>query len=209
MAKDSNLPMLPWFPRDYIAATRGWSLAERGAYCDLLFFSWDLGSLPNDLSRLARMLGVPIDEFQAVWPVMGKKFVCTPDGSGLVNERLERERIKSGEMRTNALERAKLGGASTKANWENDPARMARKAASNKVRQAAYRAKRKAASVAASPAQAIPQARQQAMHQAGLGEGSPSPSSDPSRDPTPERARNSEGETGKETHTYGSNGRGK
>ena len=67
--------MLPWFPRDYLAATRSLTLAERGAYTDLLFYSWDIGALPDDTKRIARMLGVDESEFAAIWPAIQSKFV--------------------------------------------------------------------------------------------------------------------------------------
>jgi uncharacterized protein YdaU (DUF1376 family) len=114
MTKAPTLAMLPWFPRDYLAATRGMTLAERGAYTDLLWFAWDMGALPNDPKRLARMLGVDAEEFDAVWPAIKSKFVLT--GSGIVNERLERERQHSQRLRTKASEKA---AQAAKARWSN------------------------------------------------------------------------------------------
>ena len=105
MAKAPTLAMLPWWPRDYLAATRGMSLAERGAYTDLLWFSWDMGALPNDPKRLARMLSVDAEEFAEIWPTIASKFVLTENG-GIVNPRLERERQNSLRLRTKASEKA-------------------------------------------------------------------------------------------------------
>jgi uncharacterized protein YdaU (DUF1376 family) len=102
--KSATLAMLPWFPRDYLAATRGMTLAERGAYTDLLFFQWDTGPLPNDPGRLARMLGVPVAEFEAIWPALQGKFKIGE--RELWNERLERERTKSAELRRKASNKA-------------------------------------------------------------------------------------------------------
>jgi uncharacterized protein YdaU (DUF1376 family) len=116
MAKAPTLAMLPWFPRDYLAATRGLTLAERGAYTDLLWFAWDMGALPNDPKRLARMLGVESVEFDAVWPAIMAKFVLTE--TGIVNERLERERQHSQKLRTKASEKA---AQAAKARWSNAP----------------------------------------------------------------------------------------
>jgi uncharacterized protein YdaU (DUF1376 family) len=87
--------MMPWFPRDYLAATRHMSLAERGAYTDLLFFQWEMGPLPNDPVRLARLVGCGAEEFGAVWMEIRDKFEDCLDGTGnLVNRRLEEERQK-------------------------------------------------------------------------------------------------------------------
>jgi uncharacterized protein YdaU (DUF1376 family) len=67
MPKAPTLPMLPWYPRDYLAATRGMTLAERGAYTDMLFYAWNSGEpLPTDVNRIARMLGVPVKELREV-----------------------------------------------------------------------------------------------------------------------------------------------
>lgn len=85
--------MMPFWPKDYISATRAKRLAERGAYSDLLFFQWELGVLPGDTPTLARLLGVSQDEFNDVWPAIKDKFV-ERDG-GLVNERLEMHREKA------------------------------------------------------------------------------------------------------------------
>jgi hypothetical protein len=55
--------MLPWFVRDYIVATRQVPLAERGAYTDFLFLSWEMGPLPKEPGRLAHPLRLPPDPF--------------------------------------------------------------------------------------------------------------------------------------------------
>jgi uncharacterized protein YdaU (DUF1376 family) len=114
--KAPTLAMLPWFPRDYLAATRGMTLAERGAYTDLLFYSWDMGSLPNDPKRLARMLGVDMQEFMVIWPAVQPKFVRN-ETNGIVNERLERERRNSIGLRTKASEKAQQAA---RARWGSD-----------------------------------------------------------------------------------------
>ncbi len=88
--KPPALPMLPWWPSDYFSATRSFTLAERGAYTDLLFYSWLNGPLPHEPERLARLVGVTPQEFADVWPTVRSKFEAT--AQGLINHRLERER---------------------------------------------------------------------------------------------------------------------
>jgi uncharacterized protein YdaU (DUF1376 family) len=63
VSKKTNLPMMPWFPRDYLSATRLMTLAQRGAYTDLLFYQWELGPLPSDPDQLARLVGATPEEF--------------------------------------------------------------------------------------------------------------------------------------------------
>jgi uncharacterized protein YdaU (DUF1376 family) len=105
-----SLAMLPFWPRDYIAATRHLSLAERGAYTDLLFLSWEMGSLPKDPARLARLVGSGADEFAQVWPTIRAKFTETDDG--LVNARLE-------EHRTESIRRSDKARESALASWSS------------------------------------------------------------------------------------------
>lgn len=116
MSADS-LAMMPWFPRDFIAATRAMSIAERCAYRELLDFQWELGVLPNDESRLARLIGFTDAEFADAWPGIRHKFV--EHAGGLVNKRLEEHRVKALEQRdkkrraaesTNAKRNAKRDG---------------------------------------------------------------------------------------------------
>ena len=96
MAADS-LAMMPWFPRDFIASTRAMRLAERGAYRELLDYQWEMGSLPDDHERLARLLGITADEFADIWPGIEDKFLTS--GGKMFNQRLEEHRKKALEQR--------------------------------------------------------------------------------------------------------------
>jgi uncharacterized protein YdaU (DUF1376 family) len=91
-------------------------IAERCAYRELLDFQWELGVLPNDESRLARLIGFTDAEFADAWPGIKHKFVLC-DG-GLANKRLEEHRVQALERRekkrrgadyTNAKRGAKRG----------------------------------------------------------------------------------------------------
>lgn len=96
MNTGKSLAILPLFVRDYITATRHLSLAERGAYTDLLFFQWELGALPLDTERLARLVGCSSEEFASVWPALRSKF--DQAGGGLANPRLEQHRKRAREL---------------------------------------------------------------------------------------------------------------
>jgi uncharacterized protein YdaU (DUF1376 family) len=89
MSQD-DLPMMPFFVKDWIAATVHWSDAERGAYMSLLAHQWVNGSVPPDVSQLARIMGTPSDQFDARWGIVGRKF--DGDDTGLFNNRLEEHR---------------------------------------------------------------------------------------------------------------------
>lgn len=87
---NSDLPMMPWFPQDFLSATVSWTFEERSVYRALLDHEWILRVLPNDEVRLARLAGIEPERFAVAWPLVKTKFVVTPEG--LVNERCEQHR---------------------------------------------------------------------------------------------------------------------
>jgi len=107
-AQEDRLAMMPWFPRDWVTATRLFTLAQRGAYADLLFFQWEMTRLPTEREALLRLLGCSASEFDAVWPVVKRKFVT--DSQGMYNERLEAHRSKSKQLKSDKSLAGKLGG---------------------------------------------------------------------------------------------------
>jgi uncharacterized protein YdaU (DUF1376 family) len=70
--------------------TRTMTLAQRGAYIDLLCIQWQSGSIPKDQKALAGLLGVSPKEFARVWrKPLTDCFVADPEnGQRLVNLRL-------------------------------------------------------------------------------------------------------------------------
>lgn len=104
-----GLPMMPWFPRDFLAATRAMRLAERGAYRDLLDYQWELGRLPNGSMRLAMLIGCSEAEFCCIWPSIADKFAS--DDTHIWNERLEEHRVKA----IKARDKHKAGADATNA----------------------------------------------------------------------------------------------
>jgi hypothetical protein len=56
----------------------------------LLGAAWELGFLPTDKGRLAAIVGLQAEEFEAIWVVVRPKFVETLEG--FFNGRLERHR---------------------------------------------------------------------------------------------------------------------
>ena len=53
-----KLPAMYFFPNDYISSTRTFTMAQRGIYTDLLFFSHTMNGkgLPCDIDELCRMI---------------------------------------------------------------------------------------------------------------------------------------------------------
>lgn len=115
----NSLAMLPWFPRDFIASTRAMRLAERGAYRDLLDYQWEMGKLPADHERLARLLGCSRHEFDEVWPGIADKFVRV--GAHISNKRLEEHRKKALEQRERKVKAARETNAKRYGEREKQP----------------------------------------------------------------------------------------
>jgi uncharacterized protein YdaU (DUF1376 family) len=113
MSDEGGLVMLPWFPRDFIASTLGWKLAERGLYMALLGAQWELGSLPNDLEELAVIAGAKPDEFAQAWPRVSVKFRISE--GRLFNPRLEQHREKSTRLKHERSSAGKRGGRASAA----------------------------------------------------------------------------------------------
>jgi uncharacterized protein YdaU (DUF1376 family) len=119
--KPKQLPYMLLYVNDYIAGTRSMTLAERGAYWDLILFSWARGGpLPNDRKQLAKLLGVPLRQFEEAWQGVREKFDKVP--GGLANARLERERAYALAKREKWSERAAKGA---KERWHPDSPRDA------------------------------------------------------------------------------------
>lgn len=81
------------YHRDWLASsgTREMSLAERGAFIDLLCFQWEDGFIVDDPDRLAKRLGVSTREMRRIWPALRPHFEEIQPGR-LANPRLEQER---------------------------------------------------------------------------------------------------------------------
>ncbi len=87
------LPYFKFYPGDWLADTRDLTYAEKGAYIDLLAWSWKRGPLPLDPNRRARIIGASPRRFEAVWEGLASHWI--ENGKGFVNPRLERERDKA------------------------------------------------------------------------------------------------------------------
>jgi uncharacterized protein YdaU (DUF1376 family) len=114
----ATLPMLPWFPRDFLAATRGWSVTQKGLYRELLDLQWELGYLPADPSELQRLIQASDDEWHAAWPKCASKFA--PTAGGIQNARLEAIRSESLRLRAKRVAAAERTNAERHAHRDAD-----------------------------------------------------------------------------------------
>lgn len=91
----------PFFGRDFLAATLGWSAEERGHYLTLLVAQWEQGGLPTDMKRL-ELISPGVAK---CWKTIEGKF---PVGVGGLrrNVRLEHERHLAHERSERARQSA-------------------------------------------------------------------------------------------------------
>jgi uncharacterized protein YdaU (DUF1376 family) len=94
---EASLPMLPWFPGDFMKSTRGWSITAKGLYRELLDLQWEMGPLPKEPEKLQALAGATDQEWAAGWPYVGPKFPVSR-GRCRANVRLEIHRSRSQKL---------------------------------------------------------------------------------------------------------------
>lgn len=82
---------LPWWPRDFLASTRGWSVTAKGVYRECLDAQWDLGDLPASAADLQALIGATDAEWAGSWSKVEPKLPLTTWGTRR-NPRLELHR---------------------------------------------------------------------------------------------------------------------
>ena len=103
----------PFFGRDFMAATLGWTAEERGHYVVLLIAQWEQGGIPDDVKRL-ELISPGVGK---VWKTIASKFPKSKGGL-LKNTRLEHERHLSHE-------RSERARQSASARWAKEAAGQA------------------------------------------------------------------------------------
>lgn len=110
MRNKKQFPMMPWFPQNFSASTRGWSLSERAVYRELLDAQWEMGPLPNDPEVLARIVHLTCTEFVPLFSKCASKFAVK--NGCIENKRLEQHRRKSRKI---SKLRARIGSTGGRA----------------------------------------------------------------------------------------------
>lgn len=106
-------PAFQFYVKAWLSSTRGMPLDAKGAYVDLLAWSWDNpGPIPDDAGWRRQFFGVSASAAARVWRVLGPKFARVR--GGLINERLEAQRRELAVF----VERAKKGAS---ARWQATP----------------------------------------------------------------------------------------
>lgn len=112
MARET-VPAFQFYPKDFLSDGKqaAMSLAEVGAYVRLLSICWLEKAIPNDVPRLARMVGATPGQMKAIWPAVRACFQADPeDASALIHPRLDKERVKQMEFRQRQKENGRKGG---------------------------------------------------------------------------------------------------
>jgi len=104
----SEAPAFQLYSADFYVDTNEWSVDEVGIYTRLLLSQWSNKSLPDNITRLARIAGCSPQKFQKAWGQIAIKFIKNGDGR-LQNPRLEREREKQQKYRELQAEKGKRG----------------------------------------------------------------------------------------------------
>lgn len=89
---------------------------EVGCYIKLMAYCWREGSIPSDISKIAKLCGEDGSAMAQLWLAIGSCFAVASDSQDrLVHPRLEKERMKQKE---HAEERSASGKKGAKAKWD-------------------------------------------------------------------------------------------
>ena len=111
MDNSKALFYFPFYVKDWLASrsVKRMTLAQRGAYLELLCAQWLDGSLPDDKDELRAILAVSEPEFSKVWSRVEPMFPVCQDG--------QRRNEKLDELREKALEKSQKASASVSKRW--------------------------------------------------------------------------------------------
>jgi len=113
----NKLPYFRWHPKDFDTDqnVRLMSMCEVGLYVLCLNHAWINGSLPNDVKKIAKIVGQPVAQVKKSWSAVAKCFEENAKGE-LINRRLEKEREWGTERHARAKEAVDLRGKKTRKN---------------------------------------------------------------------------------------------
>lgn len=105
----SKLPYFRWHPKDFDTDqnVRLMSMCEVGLYVLCLNHAWVNGALPDDVVKIAKIVGQPLKQVKRSWGAVSKCFTRRDDGT-LVNPRQEEERSWAGDRRDKAKSAVEL-----------------------------------------------------------------------------------------------------
>lgn len=102
---------MPLYVADYLADTRRLSTLEHGAYMLLIMDYWRNGSLPDDDRKLARIVGLALDEWLEIREAIAELFQ-----DGWSHRRIDEEIAKTEAKNERRVEAGRRGGLAKAAN---------------------------------------------------------------------------------------------
>ena len=118
--RSKPLPFLRWYVTDYRASRRVQRLSwqERGIYRELLDECWIEGSIPDDIDRLAEIVGCQRGVMAEAWANLKPMFAPLEgmDGMYLTSRRLETERSDDDAFRVKKSHAGRKGGLAKASN---------------------------------------------------------------------------------------------
>lgn len=112
-------PAFQWYAKEWLTDDKRteMTVAQRGAYADLLSYQWVNGSIPEDLEAVRVIIGVEMREMKALWTGRLVEAFPVVDGRRL-NPRLESYRQELKELKTKRRRSGKRGADSR---WHGKP----------------------------------------------------------------------------------------
>lgn len=107
----SKLPYFRWHPKDFDTDehVRLMDMCEVGLYVLCLNHSWINGSLPDDVRKIAKIVGQPLLKVKRSWSAVSQCFVKNESGN-LVNPKQEKERTWAVERSLKSKDAVALRG---------------------------------------------------------------------------------------------------
>tara|TARA_R110002095_G_scaffold133065_2_gene115531 strand:+ start:1617 stop:2549 length:933 start_codon:yes stop_codon:yes gene_type:complete len=128
MASEKKDPAFLFYVTAWLQSetVRSMTLEQRGAFVELLSFSWLHGSIPADETKLCAMLGVTPAKFRKIWSSLSPCWSPAPgDDARLINDRQEHERTERKRKAEEARAKGRLGGQQTaKQKGQQKPSRL-------------------------------------------------------------------------------------
>lgn len=105
-------PAFQFYPKDFLSDEKqaAMSAQECGVYIRLMCRCWLEGSIPDDVTQVARLGGVTTAQLRKFWPAIRRCFAAHETDAGrLVHGRLERERSKQDSFRRRQSDKGSKG----------------------------------------------------------------------------------------------------
>jgi uncharacterized protein YdaU (DUF1376 family) len=105
----SDLPYMPFWPKDWLQSTATLTVEQRDAYMTLLCHAWEEGGLPTNEDQLRNIGRWTAVAWRRIWSVVGGRFEVR--AGRLIHPRMETERAEVRERHDRLSSAGKAGAA--------------------------------------------------------------------------------------------------